>query len=308
MLDKEKNIKYILIVKIIYFIKNENLDKGVKKMSQMSKKVSTFLMICLLVGGLYGCQKKEPEQQAKNQTLASLLVDVDLSKLPEQDENETDEAEETEDEETTDEETPESSPSHAQQNNSSKPSGSNGSQNNSSKPSGSNGSQNNSSKPSGSNESQNNSSTPSGSSESQNSSSQQETKPTQTPVTSSGSHQSEKQQILALVNEQRANQGLPALSYRSDLQAAADTRAQEIISQFSHTRPDGSNCFSVVQVSYRALGENIAWGQPTPAVVMERWMGSDGHRKNILDSRFTGLAVGVAESNGTMYWVQIFIG
>ena len=104
------------------------------------------------------------------------------------------------------------------------------------------------------------------------------------------------------------NQGLPALSYRSDLQAAADTRAQEIISQFSHTRPDGSNCFSVVQVSYRALGENIAWGQPTPAVVMERWMGSDGHRKNILDSRFTGLAVGVAESNGTMYWVQIFIG
>ena len=59
-------------------------------------------------------------------------------------------------------------------------------------------------------------------------------------------------------------------------------------------------------VSYRAAGENIAWGQRTPAQVMQSWMNSDGHRENILSDSFGRLGVGYVVQNGRAYWVQMF--
>ena len=62
-------------------------------------------------------------------------------------------------------------------------------------------------------------------------------------------------------------------------------------------------------VSYRTAGENIAKGQKTPEEVMNAWMNSPGHRANILNPDFTKLGLGVAkDSNGTLYWSQMFIG
>lgn len=119
-----------------------------------------------------------------------------------------------------------------------------------------------------------------------------------------------RQQVWALVNQQRTQNGLSTLAYRSNLQAAADLRAREIIRQFSHTRPNGSSCFTAVTesgASYRAVGENIAAGYPNAESVMTGWMNSEGHRANILSGEFTGIAVGCVEQNGRQYWVQIFI-
>ena len=68
-------------------------------------------------------------------------------------------------------------------------------------------------------------------------------------------------QVFQLVNQRRKENGLAELTYRNDVQDAANIRANEIISTFSHTRPDGSSCFTAVTVNYYAIGENIASGQ-----------------------------------------------
>lgn len=114
--------------------------------------------------------------------------------------------------------------------------------------------------------------------------------------------------VLALVNGERAEAGLPPLTYRDDLQAAADLRATEIVTLFDHTRPDGSTCFTAFNVSYMTAGENIASGYRTPEAVMTGWMNSPGHRANILNADFTGLAVGHVVSGGRHYWTQLFVG
>lgn len=117
-------------------------------------------------------------------------------------------------------------------------------------------------------------------------------------------------QVAELVNRERESNGLSPLVYRSDLQPAADTRANEIVSVLSHTRPDGSSCFTVIgeDVFYSALGENIAAGYRSAEAVMNGWMNSPGHRANILSDSFTGIAVGLVSDGGTRYWVQLFIG
>lgn len=118
------------------------------------------------------------------------------------------------------------------------------------------------------------------------------------------------QKVFELVNKERAAQGLKALVYRKDIQPAVDVRAKEIVKSFSHTRPNGKQFYTAVTdlgISYKSIGENIAEGYSTPQEVMKGWMNSPGHRANILNSGYTGMAVGVYQSGGRYYWVQIFI-
>lgn len=115
-----------------------------------------------------------------------------------------------------------------------------------------------------------------------------------------------KQEVLRLVNEERAKNGLSPLTYCYEAQKAADIRADEIIQSFSHTRPDGRRCFSVfddLKIDRFMCGENIAYGYATPQAVMNAWMNSEGHRANILAKNTKGLAVGMKNN----YWVQIFV-
>lgn len=118
--------------------------------------------------------------------------------------------------------------------------------------------------------------------------------------------------ILRLVNQERAKAGLTALVLDDTVSRAAQIRAVEIIESFSHTRPDGTSCFTALDevgiVSSRvARAENIAAGQQSPEDVMKGWMNSDGHRANILNPNLKKLGVGYAE--GGRYrtnWVQMF--
>lgn len=118
------------------------------------------------------------------------------------------------------------------------------------------------------------------------------------------------EQVVKLVNEERAKAGLSALTMDTNLTAAANTRAKEIKELFSHTRPDGSSFSTVLKeqgVTFRGSGENIAWGQKTPEQVMNAWMNSTGHRANILNENFKNIGVGYyQDENGVNHWVQLF--
>ncbi|MBD5542939.1 MAG: hypothetical protein HDR01_01515 [Lachnospiraceae bacterium] len=118
------------------------------------------------------------------------------------------------------------------------------------------------------------------------------------------------EQVVKLVNEERAKAGLNPVTLDKEIEAAALIRAKEIQSSFSHTRPNGSSFSTVLKeqgIRYSGAGENIAWGQISPEAVMEAWMNSDGHRANILNPKFTKLGVGYDQSaKGRNYWVQLF--
>ncbi len=118
-------------------------------------------------------------------------------------------------------------------------------------------------------------------------------------------------QVLSLVNEERAREGLSALSLNTSLSGAASVRAAEIQTSFSHTRPGGKDFSTVLResgISYRAAGENIAYGQTSAQKVMNDWMNSAGHRANILNASYTEIGIAHVKSpSGTDYWVQLFI-
>ncbi len=116
-------------------------------------------------------------------------------------------------------------------------------------------------------------------------------------------------QVLQLVNQERAKEGLSALTTNATLQAAAEQRAQETVQSFSHTRPNGTSFSTVLKeygISYRAAGENIAYGQRTPQEVVNAWMNSSGHRANIMNANFGKIGIGVYQKNGVIYWSQLF--
>ena len=118
--------------------------------------------------------------------------------------------------------------------------------------------------------------------------------------------------VLRLTNAERMNAGLEPLTMFAAMQTATDIRALELIESFSHTRPDGTDCFTVfdeVGVNWSSVGENIAAGYPTAAAVVEGWMNSPGHRANILNTGFKHIGVGYTYSQNSdygAYWVQLF--
>lgn len=116
--------------------------------------------------------------------------------------------------------------------------------------------------------------------------------------------------IVELVNEERAKAGLNSLTLQENVTEAAQVRAVECESLFSHTRPNGTSFSTALKeagVSYRGAGENIAWGQKTPEQVMEDWMNSSGHRANILNEKYTTIGVGYYQNAaGRNYWTQLF--
>lgn len=127
--------------------------------------------------------------------------------------------------------------------------------------------------------------------------------PTVTPEPTEAPRASLAEQVIAQVNRERAAYGLGALSTSEELNRAACVRAKEIVSTFSHTRPDGSSCFTV---SALAFGENIARGYTTADRVMAAWMSSQGHRENILRESFGSIGVCAYSQGGVIYWVQLF--
>lgn len=118
------------------------------------------------------------------------------------------------------------------------------------------------------------------------------------------------QQIAALVNQIRAENGLAPVSLdMGNYHNVTYLRTQEVMQSYSHTRPNGQACYTIFGeygLGYSSSGENIAQGQQSAQEVVGDWMNSPTHRSNILRSEFTILSVGVAGSGANKIWVQEF--
>jgi len=119
------------------------------------------------------------------------------------------------------------------------------------------------------------------------------------------------QKVIELTNEKRAEQGLSPLKIDKELSKVAHKKSQDMAQNnyFSHNSPTYGSPFDMMKqfgIEYRTAGENIAKGQRNPQEVVDAWMNSAGHRKNILNENFTHIGVGFEENSNV--WTQQFIG
>ena len=119
------------------------------------------------------------------------------------------------------------------------------------------------------------------------------------------------QQVVTLVNQERAAYGLPALGTNAQLADGAKLKSQDLHDNryFDHNSPTYGTPFEMMRalgITYSYAGENIAMGYSTPEAVVRAWMQSPGHRANILSANFTSIGVGYVADGG--YWTQWFHG
>lgn len=117
-------------------------------------------------------------------------------------------------------------------------------------------------------------------------------------------------EVLERTNQERELRGLSRLEADQTLTQMAVTRARELETAYSHTRPSGENCrtiFEEYETNLRFYGENAAKGQESPEAVVKAWMDSEGHRENLLREGAQYLGVGVwQDEDGVLYWEQLF--
>lgn len=124
--------------------------------------------------------------------------------------------------------------------------------------------------------------------------------------------------VFELMNTERIENNLDPLRINEQLVLAAEYHSQSMANDdfFSHQGINGSTPFERMideGYSYQAAGENIAAGFTTPESVVEAWMGSSGHRANILSSDFTEVGIGhqynsndIGQVNYHHYWTVDF--
>lgn len=116
-------------------------------------------------------------------------------------------------------------------------------------------------------------------------------------------------ETIALINAERAKESLAPLTPDDGLCLAAQVRAEEAAQSFSHTRPNGTRCFTALAeagILYRSAGENLAGHYKSAENAVKAWMASPSHRENILSPKYSRIGIGyVAEGN---YRAVFFIG
>jgi uncharacterized protein YkwD len=113
--------------------------------------------------------------------------------------------------------------------------------------------------------------------------------------------------VVALVNQERAEAGCSPVTANSRVTTAAQKHAQDQADRqtMTHVGSDGSNAGERIEragYDWRKYGENVAWGTTSPEQVMQMWMDSADHRRNILNCAFKHIGVGVVDG----YWTQDF--
>ncbi|MFJ4468208.1 CAP domain-containing protein [Streptomyces sp. NPDC089424] len=115
--------------------------------------------------------------------------------------------------------------------------------------------------------------------------------------------------IVTLVNSERGKAGCSAVKLNAELTDAAQDHSADMAShrKMSHTGSDGSDPgqrITKAGYDWRTYGENVAYGYSSPEQVMDGWMSSPGHKKNILNCAFKEIGVGLAQPGN--YWTQDF--
>lgn len=133
------------------------------------------------------------------------------------------------------------------------------------------------------------------------------------PNTNTANLTADELEVFNLINTQRTKNGLASLKIDAEVQNVARIKAQDMVKNnyFSHQSPTYGSPFDMLnrfKVSYQTAGENIA-GNSSNSAAVNAWMNSQGHKANILNSRFNNTGIGVV--NGSKYgkiYVQMFIG
>ncbi|MEU9702575.1 CAP domain-containing protein [Streptomyces sp. NPDC047981] len=119
------------------------------------------------------------------------------------------------------------------------------------------------------------------------------------------------EEVIALANTQREKSGCAPLRADHRLAESAQAHADDMADRgyYEHTTPEGKDAgdrITAAGYAWSSWAENIHRGPKTPVQAMEDWMGSDGHRRHILNCAFKDIGVGVTlTANGT-WWVQNF--
>lgn len=120
--------------------------------------------------------------------------------------------------------------------------------------------------------------------------------------------------VLKLVNIERMRRNIAPLTMTVSVQQAAQKRCEELLILVAHKRPNGKDCFTVLddyRIDAQVAGENVAAGQRDAEQVVNAWMNSSGHRENILNGDFvhmgTGYLPGTLSTEYISYWSQLFV-
>ncbi|TVL92236.1 CAP domain-containing protein [Streptomyces sp. SAJ15] len=130
-----------------------------------------------------------------------------------------------------------------------------------------------------------------------------------TPTSGTTTLTAAQKRVVELVNAERAKAGCSALTVNAKLTQAAQAHSKDMAAHqnMSHTGSDGSNPGQrITRAGYNwsTYGENVAYGYSTPEKVMQGWMSSAGHKRNILNCSFKEIGVGLAQPGN--YWTQNF--
>lgn len=121
--------------------------------------------------------------------------------------------------------------------------------------------------------------------------------------------------VVSLTNDERTDEGLPLLVRNQQLERAAQLKAEDMAKEgyYAHVSPDGETPMHWADMAgykYRLIGENLVVERNNATDVVSAFMGSPGHRANILRSDYTEMGVGVAngkyKGKDTTFVVQLF--
>ena len=121
-----------------------------------------------------------------------------------------------------------------------------------------------------------------------------------------------RQRVVTLTNNRRRRHGCNNLTQNNALNEAAQTHTRKMANRntLSHDLPGEPSLGTRVRragYAWTMVAENIAAGYATPAAVLQGWMSSSAHRRNILNCRYRHIGVGyVVSDRGTPYWTQVF--
>ncbi|HEX9310681.1 MAG TPA: CAP domain-containing protein [Gemmatimonadaceae bacterium] len=134
------------------------------------------------------------------------------------------------------------------------------------------------------------------------------------PTTIASGYRGTEAHIFDLINAERRRQGLRPLVFNERLDRMAKIQADNMarFQKMAHTLPDASlptlgDRARYVGYPYGRIAENVALGYPSAETVVEGWMNSSGHRRNILDHEVAETGIAIARSSaGGLYYCQVF--